>query len=137
MGEPQVLGCVRCGKALTRPVRLLDELGSRYLTSPPEPTVLAGCVAIDPGALDCDSNGAPIGSVGCLVVNPSDAVGTAPHEDPDRHQGCCGADGFGGLNQRCLGCRTQLATLRDDCWTPQEVRFEPDLVRLMPQVDTW
>lgn len=140
MDELQVLGCVRCLKALTTPVRMLDELP---VPSPPTKisgsfaTVPAGAVAIDPEPYYVDPDGSTVGSVGALVANIEDGLDLVPHEDPDRHSGCCGSNGFHGVTHRCPGCRSQVATIIDDCSMRQELRFEPDLVRLMPPADAW
>lgn len=140
MAEEQVLGCVRCRKALTTPVRMLDELPVPYSIPKlwgTEPTVPERAVAVDPEPYYTDPDGSTVGSAGVLVANIEDGVDLVPHEDPERHSGCCGDNGFGGLNLRCPGCRSQIATIVNDCWSRQELRFEPDLVALMPQADTW
>lgn len=139
MSEKQVLGCRRCGRVLTREVFPLPELPVATLRAGGggyDPTVPVGYVATDPGAVHRDGEGA-VGSAGCLVVNIEDGLELLVHEDPVRSSGCCGHDGQDGPNRGCPGCRSEVATLRDDCWSPQELRFEPDVVALMPLSRTW
>ena len=139
MSEKRVLGCRRCGHALTREVFPLPEMpepemragGGGYSS-----TVATGYVATEPHAVTVDDD-RPAGSTGCLVVNIEDGLQLLVHEDPVRSSGCCGHDGLDGPNRRCPGCRSEVATLRDDCWSPQELRFEPGVVTLMPLSKTW
>lgn len=136
MSEMQVLGCLRCKRVLTRPVHPLPEMPTPELQAGGvgyDPTVPIGYVAVDPVGLQGPVEGTP----GCLVVNPADGLELLTHEDPVRNSGCCAHDGMDGPNRRCPGCRSEVATLRDDCWSPHELRFEPGVVALMGVSKTW
>ena len=85
------------------------------------PTLSVGFWAVDPDPIGRDMAGNPSDTPGCLVVNPADGV------DLETHPGC-GHDGCDGPNKRCPGCHAEVATLRDDCWTVLELRFEPAAV---------
>ncbi|MGO0578085.1 hypothetical protein [Ornithinimicrobium panacihumi] len=140
MSEKQVVGCRRCGRALSREVYPLPEMPQPELRAGGEgydPTVPVGYVAVDPVGIGRDATGATVGTVGCLVTHIDDGLDLVPHEDAARHHGCCADDGLDGPNLRCPGCRSEIATLRDDCWSPQELRFEPDVAALMPLSKTW
>lgn len=128
-----IITCRRCGRFLTRPVTRVTsfpELTKREGSDAFEPTVGRGACAVDPMPIGVGV-GVGEGTRNCVVVNPSDVRRLAVHPDGWRNCGCCGHDGGQGPNRLCLACRAEVATLRDDCWTPQEVRFEPSAVRLV------
>lgn len=125
--------CRDCGTRLTpaltqldampSPVQLDDGVGYR-------PTVPVGFVAVDPDPVSSyqDGGAATPGTVGCYVVNPDDARLLVRHPDPRRSSGCCGHDGLDGPNRVCPSCGAEVATLRDDCWSRVETRFEPQRI---------
>ena len=130
-----VVACRACGEALSRVVEELAEMpaaerlddGIGYA-----PTVPLGNLAIDPGPVGVRQDGRPTSTLGCVVINPEDALALVTHPDPRRNSGCCGHDGLDGPNQLCPNCHAEVATLRDDCWSLVEVRFEPSAVLLTP-----
>jgi hypothetical protein len=89
--------------------------------------VPVGTWAVDPEPVG-RIRGAATGSLGCLVTNPADGMDLEPHPDDLRNAGCCAHDGCDGPNRLCPSCHAEVATLRDDCWTPVELRFEPSAV---------
>jgi hypothetical protein len=123
-----VITCTSCGVVLTRPLERLPAMPEPTQASPWDvgylPTVREGAWAVDPDPVAWRGD-VPTSTRGCFVVNPADAVGTMPSDDPTRNNGCCRHDGLDGPNLLCSGCRREVATLRDDCWSPVEVRFEP------------
>ncbi|MER5549282.1 hypothetical protein ABT072_44480 [Streptomyces sp. NPDC002589] len=73
------------------------------------------------GELDIDIPG--------LVVHPDDVVGTDWHPDDMRRIGCCqGPAGHYGPNLVCSGCGAEVATRQADCYTQDQVVFEPAAV---------
>ncbi|QBX55261.1 hypothetical protein EXE58_07205 [Nocardioides seonyuensis] len=134
MGE-QVFRCAVCDRALTRSMTQLPTLPVAKPVDEVsyEPTLEVGTWAIDPGPRLLTADGAPAGTLGCLVTNPLDAPDLEPHPEPRRNSGCCGHDGCDGPNRVCPGCDAAVATLSDDCWTLVELRFEPDAVRVVAQ----
>lgn len=127
--------CVACGVRLTPALTVLEELPDLVSLSDGvghAPTVPIGFMAVDPDAVpDFLGGGADErGSSGCLVVNPADAGTLVRHPDVRRNSGCCGHDGLDGPNRLCPSCGTEVATLRDDCWSRVEVRFEPGRIRV-------
>lgn len=64
-----------------------------------------------------------------LVLNPDDVVGTRPHPDPRRTNGCCRLDGLDGPNLVCAGCGVEVAVQQSDCWTQQQVTLLTDAAR--------
>ena len=93
-----------------------------------EPTLAVGAWAIDPAPPAMYPNGAPAGPLGCFVINPADGLELEPHPEGKRNGGCCAHDGLDGTNRRCASCHAEVATLRDDCWSYVELRFEPSAV---------
>lgn len=64
-----------------------------------------------------------------LIVHPDDVVGTDWHPDDMRWMDCCqGPAGGNGLILVCSGCRTEVATRQADCYTQDQVVFEPAAV---------
>lgn len=133
-----VITCRSCRRPLTRPVRRAPELPTPVPASPEDtghlPTVAVGAWAVDPGPVGWDGD-VPTSTLGCLVTNPSDALPLVASPDPVRNSGCCGHDGLDGPNLLCPGCGREVATLRDDCWSRVEVRFEPGAVVVVPVAD--
>lgn len=134
MGQ-EVFRCRGCRRALTRPVRRLAVLPALEYADEDEvsmaPTVGVGSWAMDPEPRLRAADGAPRGSLGCLVVNPADGLDLEAHPDPYRNSGCCGHDGCDGPNRRCPACHAEVATPSDDCWTHVELRFEPGAVDVL------
>jgi hypothetical protein len=133
--ESVIVVCGLCGNVLTNAVRQLDQMPAptraghedeRYL-----PTIPVGAWAADPEPIG-RRDGRPTSTLGCLVINPADAIGVLSSGDPRRNSGCCGHDGLDGPNLLCRGCRSEVATLRDDCWSEVEIRFEPAAVAIRP-----
>lgn len=126
-----IMVCGSCGNTLTNALSQLDEMPSPTHTQPGDerylPTIPIGAWATDPDPIGW-RQGLPTSTLGCPVINPADAIGVLPSEDPLRNSGCCGHDGLDGPNLLCRGCRSEVATLRNDCWTVLEVRFEPAAV---------
>jgi len=130
-----MIRCRDCGGTLTPALTPLDEMpapiqledGVGY-----EPTVPTGYMAVDPDPVSNYQHGgaAERGTSGCIVVNPADARLLVGHPDLRRSNGCCGHDGLDGPNRTCPSCGAEVATLRDDCWSRVEVRFEPHRVHL-------
>lgn len=127
--------CGSCGNTLTNALSQLDEMPSPTHAQPGDerylPTIPIGAWATDPDPIGW-RQGLPTSTLGCPVINPADAIGVLPSEDPLRNSGCCGHDGLDGPNLLCRGCRSEVATLRNDCWTVLEVRFEPAAVVIRP-----
>lgn len=127
-----VISCQSCGQNLTRPVEQMAEVpephgrGIGYA-----PTLPVGTWAVDPRPVGWIKDAAT-SSLGCLVVNPADSLDLEPHPEPRRNSGCCAHDGCDGPNRLCPSCHAEVATLRDDCWTPVELRFEPSTVDPIP-----
>jgi hypothetical protein len=138
-GVKSVVACTACGELLSAPLVQIDPIPApQRLHYDPDtygykPTVPVGRWAIDPEPVSRrgDISGPPTNTLGCLVINPADALPLLPHSDGRRSGGCCGHDGLDGPNLLCPNCRVAVATLRDDCWTPVETRFEPHLVTLV------
>jgi hypothetical protein len=78
----------------------------------------------------------PGGPRGTFVLAPGDVLGTAPVSEPARRSGCCGPAGMDGPNLRCAGCGVQVGAEVADCWTWQEVRLYPDVVRAAAVVES-
>ena len=141
--ESVVIACKACGERLSAPVMRIDPIPApRPIDDNPDncgyqPTLPAGRWAIDPHPVSWrgDRDGPPTSTLGCFVINPVDALPLLPHPDGRRSSGCCGHDGLDGPNLLCPNCMASIATLRDDCWTMVETRFEPDLVTLVPVND--
>ncbi len=129
-----MVACRSCGEALTGQLDHLSELpepeqledGIGYA-----PTVSPGNLAGDPGPVGWSPDGRPTSTVGCLVANPADGRNLVVHPEPRRNSGCCGHDGLDGPNKLCARCQTEVATLRDDCWSLVELRFEPAAISLI------
>lgn len=130
-----IMVCVSCGKTLTNALRQLEEMPRPTHAQPEDerylPTIPLGAWASDPDPIGW-RDGLPTSTPGCLVINPADAIGVLSSEDPLRNSGCCGHDGLDGPNLLCRGCSSEVATLRDDCWSVSEVRFEPAAVAIRP-----
>jgi len=128
-----VVVCQGCGAPLTGslmelsalPVLEQHEDGIGF-----EPTIPRGRLAVDPEPVARCEDGTPTSALGCLVVNPQDVLALEEHPDSLRNSGCCGHDGLEGPNRLCPRCGSEVATLRDDCWTPVDLRFEPQAVAL-------
>jgi hypothetical protein len=129
---PIVISCRHCGQNLTRRVEQVPELpeprpyGTGYA-----PTVPVGTWAVDPGPVGWIRDAA-ISSLGCLVINPADGLDLELHPEAERNSGCCGHDGLDGPNRLCPSCHAEVATLRDDCWSFVDLRFEPSAVDAIP-----
>ena len=122
--EATIFVCAGCERLLTRPVRQLADLPQRVAGDYPvrnPPTVEQGTWASD---RDLDG--------GTPVLHLADVLEQVPHPDGGRENGCCGRDGLEGPNLLCPGCQREVATVRDDCWTFQEVRLVPGAVRSIP-----
>ncbi|MFE5873605.1 hypothetical protein ACFQ6V_33845, partial [Streptomyces roseifaciens] len=64
-----------------------------------------------------------------FVVHPDDVLGTDWHPDTMRLTGCCqGPAGGDGLNLVCSGCGAEVATRQADCYTQDQVVFDPAAV---------
>ncbi|QHA09019.1 hypothetical protein GQF42_42525 [Streptomyces broussonetiae] len=64
-----------------------------------------------------------------FIIHPDDAVGTDRHPDIMRSIGCCqGPAGNDGPNLVCLACGAEVATRQSDCYTQDQVVFEPAAV---------
>lgn len=138
--ESVVIACKACGERLTASVAQIDPIPApRHIDDDPDasgyqPTLPVGRWAIDPEPVSRlgERDGPPASTLGCLVINPFDALPLLPHPDRRRSSGCCGHDGLDGPNLLCPKCKAAVATLRDDCWTMVETRFEPEFVTLIP-----
>lgn len=127
--------CGSCGNPLTHALSQLDVIPEPRRAQPEDerfqPTIPEGSWAIDPEPIAWQGQ-LPTSTLGSLVINPADAIGVLSSDDPTRNSGCCGHDGLDGPNLLCGGCRYEVATLRDDCWSLLEVRFEPSAVQIRP-----
>lgn len=66
-----------------------------------------------------------------LIVHPTDLLGAERHPDIMRSIGCCqGPAGGNGLNLVCSNCGAEVATRQADCYTQDQVTFEPTAVCL-------
>ncbi|MGW1761531.1 hypothetical protein [Streptomyces mirabilis] len=66
-----------------------------------------------------------------FIVHPTDVIGTEQHPDLMRSIGCCqGPAGGDGLNLVCRDCGAEVATRQADCYTQNQVTFEPAAVCL-------
>jgi hypothetical protein len=88
-----------------------------------------GFWAVDAEPIARSEAGEPVGSLACPLLNADDLLELERHRDPRRSSGCCGRDGLDGPNLVCPRCLTEVATIRDDCWSYVEVRLEPAAVR--------
>lgn len=133
--ESVTIVCGSCGNPLTSALSQLDPIPEPRRAQPEDerflPTIPEGAWARDPDPIGWRDQ-LPTSSLGCLVINPVDAIGVLSSDDPMRNSGCCGHDGLDGPNLLCCGCRKEVATLRDDCWSLLEVRFEPSAVQIGP-----
>ncbi len=68
------------------------------------------------------------GSLGSLLVNLTDMIGTEYHPSLTRNQGCCGRDGTHGPNVVCRAGH-EIGTERSDCWMAHAVVLLPTIVR--------
>jgi len=131
--ESVIIVCGSCGHTLTIALRQLDVIPKPQRAQPEDerylPTIPDGAWASDPDPIGWRDE-LPTSTLGCLVINPEDAIGVLSSDDPMRNSGFCGHDGLDGPNLLCGGCRSEVATLRDDCWTRLEVRFEPSAVAI-------
>jgi hypothetical protein len=130
-----VLRCTACGRRLTEPVRLLDEMPgfppADWLPDPGgnrqgPPSVPRGTYVADPlphGTYTADS--LPHGT---YVLHPDDVVDIAPHSDVQRLLGCCGPSGHNGINHVCP-CGAEVAIVTADCCSRYETRLVRDAVR--------
>ncbi|MFE0276047.1 hypothetical protein ACFWZY_28735 [Streptomyces sp. NPDC058992] len=66
-----------------------------------------------------------------IVLARADVRHLERTSQPGRLNGCCGLDGCDGPNLVCRWCRTEIATERSDCWTPQEVVLVPAAVEIV------
>ncbi len=96
-----------------------------------EPTLPVGTWAVDPGPVAWRQDG-PISQPGLSRDQPRRRLELEPHPEPSRNSGCCGHDGLDGPNRLCPSCHAEVATLRDDCWSLVELRFEPSAVDAIP-----
>lgn len=123
--------CRRCGGTLTRPVRRLEAVPERHHDGGFEfdPTMAPGTWATEPRRVVPTDDGRSVTIDSFQVLNREDLTGLTDHPDPRRHVGCCGRDGGHGPNIVCPRCGAEIGVIRDDCWTPQEVRLDPSAVR--------
>lgn len=64
-----------------------------------------------------------------FIVHPDDVAGTDRHPDAMRWIGCCqGPAGGAGPNLVCSRCGAEVATRQADCYTQDQVVFEPSAV---------
>jgi hypothetical protein len=56
-------------------------------------------------------------TLGNVLVNLADLVGTNCHPDARRLAGCCGLDGLDGPNLVCANGH-EIGTEKSDCWMP-------------------
>lgn len=96
-----------------------------------EATVPTAHFAVDPNPVAVGADGTPLSTLNCIVINPRDGRDMEPHPDPWRNNGCCARAGLDGPNLRCPNCHAEVATVRDDCWSVVELRFEPAAVLLV------
>lgn len=133
--ESVTIVCGSCGNTLSRALSQLDVIPNPRRAQPEDerflPTIPEGAWARDPEPIGWQGQ-LPTSTLGCLVINPADAIGLLSSDDPVRNSGCCGHDGLDGPNLLCRSCRNEVATLRDDCWSLLEVRFEPSAVQIGP-----
>ncbi len=124
--------CGTCSAELSRPLERSPVVPERRYADHERvsllPTAPPGTWFVDPEPRARTGSGEPVGAVGCLVLNPGDAICLVAHPDGIRSAGCCGHDGCSGPNRLCSACRAEVATLSDDCWTVVELRFEPAAV---------
>lgn len=71
---------------------------------------------------------------GQIAINLKDKLNMKSHSDLSRLNGCCGLDGFGGLNQVCLN-NHEVGTEMSDCWMPHALVFDPEQVTLQVEID--
>ncbi|AWT45680.1 MULTISPECIES: hypothetical protein [Streptomyces] len=69
------------------------------------------------------------GPRGTYVLHPLDVPDLAPHPDPVRSAGCCGATPYRGPNRLCP-CGAEAAVESSECTGDWETRLLPDAVRL-------
>ncbi|MFI9386542.1 hypothetical protein [Kutzneria sp. NPDC052558] len=133
-----VFVCQQCRAPLTRAVVLVE------LPDPGddrEPTMGRGTYAVDPEPFGPPYVPAPPdspalrrystvsvsdGPKGTIVLHPED-FRLWPRRIARRSIGCCGPAGTDGPNLVCW-CDTEIATEVNDCYTPHEIRLEPDRV---------
>jgi len=113
---PMHLSCAKC----SRPLTVECHLGSSedYARDPGirQPTVPQGIIVVVPFESGEEA----------VVSNPLDIhPGALASVGVD--SGCCGSDGMDGLNRACV-CGAVLGTEWSDCWTPAEIRFDPDAI---------
>lgn len=128
--------CRSCRTRLTPEVALVDLPESRGHDG--EPTMLAGTYAVDadpfgPPYVDAPPGHpalriharvrVPDGPRGTVVLHPDDFL-PERRWSADRITGCCGPAGTEGPNLRCA-CGSEIATEKNDCCTPHEIRLDP------------
>ena len=119
-----VFVCSRCGSAVSRPVERLED--------PQQISLVDGEPAVPPGRFAI-ADPQPEGRFGCwYMLNPADAVGTKPHPDYRRLQGCCGPCGMDGMNTLCEKGH-EIGTECSDCWMSHALMLDPKSVELKKQ----
>ena len=151
VGRSERFHCTECGTALTRPVIRLpgvpqprpevnDEdrteqtipVGHWAFDAEPAGWVPREDLPYDPDAIPGIANSRPFGTWNCPVLNAADLLDLPSHPNPGRSSGCCGRAGVDGPNVICPTCAVPVATMMDDCHTPQEVRLLPKRVIAYP-----
>lgn len=119
------LRCAECGGVLSAPVRRVE------MPAPPHWSLLdhhhVNPALLVPGtcAVDQAEHG-PARVAGTHVLSPGDVRGTR-FAHAWASTGCWSFDGWRPC-VACEGCGTLVASRADDCGTPQNTRFDPDLV---------
>ena len=124
-----VFACRRCRQQLTTDVKLIEP--------PPDDRSPEAEPWFEPGVYFIDRERARLARTDHVqpwppkdrpVLNPIDVTGVREHSEPARLNGCCGLDGMDGPNIVCIACGAEVGTKMNDCWTPHEVRLDPDAV---------
>jgi hypothetical protein len=118
--KPTAFYCPVCRAAITRP--LLPMAAEEQIC------LEDGKAAVPEGRFGASSDDYWTGSEGCVVVNIADLVGTKPHPDPHRLNGCCGLDGCDGPNLTCQNGH-EVGTERSDCWMAHGAILARNIVR--------
>src|SRR5262245_9740566 len=103
--DSMILRCRACGIALTHSLEAMEDKST--------PCYREGHSCVPKGRIWLsDGSFYPAGN---WVANLGDLVNTQHHPELRRLQGCCGLDGYNGVNRVCLNGH-EVATETSDCW---------------------
>jgi hypothetical protein len=116
-----VFVCVVCGSVVCGPVEPLED-PKQIGRKDGEPAVPRGRFATADPLMEGSFGG-------WYMLNLADAVGTKPHRESGRWNGCCGADGMDGKNTLCEKGH-EIGTECSDCWMAHALMLDPKSVEM-------